>query len=129
MIKKRKTRKSRYKTGIHQSSKMGKGIKYRSGYELKAYEYLDKDDSVSMYFAEPFKIPYNYSKRTIKNYIPDLLIVYLDGKIKLVEIKPQYKTGTKTNKAKFASAEQYCAKNNLIFEVWTENTLKELIRE
>lgn len=125
----RKKRKSRYKTGYYDSSKMGKKIRYRSGYELRVYEYLDKNDDVTAYFAEPFKLPYNYSKRTIKNYIPDLLIVYKNSSTKLVEIKPQYKTTTKTNLAKFKSAEQYCKNNNLVFEVWTEFTLKELIKD
>ena len=126
---KTKKKKSRFKTGFYDSSKMSKKIRYRSGYELKVYEYLDKEESVTAYFAEPFKLPYNYSKRTVRNYIPDLLIVYADKTVKLVEIKPKYKTTTKTNLAKFKSAEEYCRTNNLIFEVWTEFTIKELIKD
>jgi hypothetical protein len=126
---KNKKKKSRFKTGIHFSTKMNRSYKYRSGYELKVYQFLDTNQDVSLYFAEPFKIPYNYSKKTVRNYIPDILIVYKSGEVKLIEIKPLYKTTTKTNQAKFASARKFCETNKLIFEVWTEFTLKELIKE
>jgi hypothetical protein len=77
-------------------------------------------------------------------YYPDFYVKMADGVIRILEIKPkkqtvrpeQPKRKTKnyinevetwvTNQEKWKSAKYYCSKNNMQFEVWTEDTLTEM---
>lgn len=94
---KRKKKKSRFKRGIHLSTKTNKKYKYRSGWELGYMKYLDSNPDVASYDYECLKIPYIYGKKT-RNYIPDFIVGNL-----IVELKPAYKTKQKKNMAKFAA--------------------------
>lgn len=104
--------------GIYFSSKLNKEITYRSSWEKKYYEFLDEDENVISYIVEPLRVPYIYDRK--RNYIPDLLIVYITGKIFLIEIKPSCYIEAAINKAKFSAARIYCEERNMQFEVWTE---------
>lgn len=107
----------RYKTGTHVSPKADL-VRYKSGMELEFYLMLDKNDSILTYQYEPVLIHYQY-KGELRTYAPDLLITYIDGSQKLVEIKPEYLLLDPQNQAKFTAAQSLYEN----FEIWTESDL------
>jgi hypothetical protein len=113
-------KKSRFKKGIHFSSKTHKKYKYRSGWELKYMQYLDNNPDILTYDYECLKIPYTYRKK-IKTYCPDFIVGNM-----MIEIKPVYKLTVKKNIAKFAAGREYCKQNGMEYKILTEIELKEL---
>ncbi len=109
------------KVGWHESAKAGK-VHYRSSYELKLYELLDNDQDVIQYEVEPFIIQYHY-KGFVKNYMPDLLVHYGNGKQILIEIKPYKLTQKSRNMAKIKAAIKYCRDKNMKFRVMMEKDI------
>lgn len=72
---------------------------------------------------EPFIIKYFYTiEKRYRNYLPDVIITYKSEKTILVELKPEYRLEEQKNIDKFVAAREYCEKNNITFEVWTEKT-------
>jgi hypothetical protein len=114
-------KRSKYKTGYFYSDKNKKNMYYRSSYELIAYGILEQMKVVKKYESEPMMIP--YGKESERNYVPDILIEYVDGKKEIIEIKPERLVNEKTNVLKFCSAKEYCRKKGLGFSVWTETKL------
>lgn len=108
------------------SLKMNKEISYRSSWEQKVIESLDKDENVLMFIHEPFSIPYVF-ENVNKNYVPDIFIEYRDNTKKLIEIKPEYFVDCPINQSKFSAAEQYCEEKGIIFEVWTEKDVEKIV--
>jgi hypothetical protein len=112
-------KKTQYKQGDYISKRTGKKLHYRSGLELKFYELLDQDMDVVAFYSEPISIPY-YFKGKMKNYIPDLVIQFVDGHKEVWEIKPSCQTTLAINEAKWTYATKYCEERGLKFSVWTE---------
>lgn len=108
-----------FSKGKYFSNKLEKEIYYQSSWEKQFFEHLDTDALVSSFVPQPLSIPYYY-KEYKRHYIPDIMITYLDGSGKLVEIKPSAFVNMEINKEKFAAARAYCAERNIQFEVWTE---------
>lgn len=107
-------------TGWHDSPKAGK-VFYRSGYEKKAYIELDADNDVKTYVPEGVTVEYfNPVKQITSSYIIDLLVEYVDGSKKLVEVKPAKWCSDDVVKAKFEAAAIKAQEMGLVFEVWTE---------
>lgn len=120
-------------------------ITYRSHWERNVMRWCDENTEVLEWASEELAIPYIHplsGKRA--RYYPDFYMKMADGTIKVVEVKPHKETRPpipgkrKTKKymdeaAKFAiNAEKWanahvaCIKNNMSFEVWTENELKKM---
>lgn len=105
-------------------------ITYRSGYEEAFMVILDFDDSVKDWNFECIKIPYTHMDEE-KNYLPDFLVNYHDGKTVLFEVKP-YKISEEAidamskgyfgnmNAAKWLGAMKYCREHDIIFTIKTE---------
>lgn len=116
--------------GTHYSSKINKGIYYKSSWEKRVLQHLDYHEEVLTFTYEPIRILYKANYETNKRYyIPDLLITYKDGIQKLVEIKPSYYVDAEINQAKFKAAQEYCDSKGILFEVWTEKTINNLFIE
>lgn len=126
--RKKRKRKSRYKRGIHISPKSQLACSYRSGWELLYLHYLDADESVSSYQYEQLKIPYISNKKTgkLRNYLPDFLVIYIDGSSKIIEIKPKRKLLQATVVKKLKAAQEWCLHHNMTLEVITEIELRQL---
>jgi len=124
----RRRKKGRRKRGVYSSIKMKTPMTYRSGWELEYFKYLDSLESVANFFSESLKIQYVSNVKTGKtrNYIPDLLVEYVDGNKVLIEIKPSSKISQRVNVKKFAAAQKYCDVNGIRFQIITERDLKEL---
>jgi hypothetical protein len=116
-------KRSKYQTGVFYSQKNNKDLWYRSSYELMAFTILEGLSAVKFYHTEPFRIPYDKNGQ-ICNYVPDILVEYIDGKKELIEIKPKIFLNDETNLLKFDAAQQYCKENNYVFSVWTEDHLE-----
>ncbi len=81
--------KGKYRTGEYYSIKNKAGFIYRSAYEYAFFEKLEAHQDVVQFISEPFFIPYRDSKGKSRSYKPDLIILYKDGSIDIVEIKPK----------------------------------------
>lgn len=115
----------RFKQGyykpINSQKYIGKELPiYRSGLELKFFQFCDKNDNVQKWGSEPFAIPYwdSFQKKNRKYYI-DFVVSIKEGNVLknyLVEVKPFKQTmepSTKNRKKK----------STLLYEqvMWTNN--------
>ena len=125
--KKRRHTSHKSKTGIY-ASKKGGPVSYRSTWELHYAEYLDEDKDVEKFYYEKIKIPYisNFKTRKLRNYIPDFVVYFTDGTVKVVEIKPANMTEKVLNEKKFDAARTWCEGNKSEFIVLTEVELKKM---
>lgn len=121
-------------------------IVYRSGWELKVFNKLDKSPSVVKWGSEAIVIKYVSPKdNRIHRYFPDLIVVAKakDGSFisTMIEIKPlaqslppapngknkqRYVNECITyavNQAKWKAAEEWCEQRNIRFTVMTEKDI------
>ncbi len=127
--KKKKT--SRYHTGTYTSPKCKKPINFRSGWEEIVCKALDRDPNVIEYFYEDLIIGYK-TKPTqvkVKKYIVDFLILFANGKRLIVEVKADNKINHPITLKKTAAALEWCSKNNVEYEIWSNQKIKELLQE
>ena len=120
-------------------------IVYRSLWERQAFKWCDNNPNIKSWSSESVAIPYKSSvDGKYHRYFVDLKITFNNGKTSLVEIKPKKQTqppkkktrtsrryitevmtyGTNTSKWKYA--EQYAYDRGWDFEIWTEDTLRNL---
>lgn len=127
-------------------------IVYRSGWELRLFDYLDKHPSVQKWGSEEIVIPY---KSPIDGkwhrYFPDVYVeqINIEGKKQkiLIEVKPEaqtkppnlankmtpkgrvsrrYLTEVMTwgvNEAKWNAAQEYCLDRGWVFQIMTEKDI------
>lgn len=116
---------NRYKSGAFKSLKMQRFVQYRSAYEYIYYKQLESDPKVLKYITEPVKIPYVDADGIVKNYIPDCLVLYDDGRMELCEIKPSEMLKAVNVKLKARAALKYTKEKglNIIYKFITEKDL------
>lgn len=120
---------------------VGRGTpRYRSGWEHAFMRFCDTNEHVLQWASESINIPYRHpltGKQTI--YVPDFLVVYRNKgntvKAEVIEIKPsgqsmitekqrpQERAVVAVNHAKWAAAQQWCARQGLTFRVITEQEM------
>lgn len=116
---------------------------YRSLWERSAFKWCDENPRVKEWVSEEVVIPYFYDvDKKYHRYFMDLKIK-LDEKTLLVEIKPEAQTkpptGTRRtkkyisesldfikNQNKWRAAISYAKDRNWEFQIWTENTLRNM---
>jgi hypothetical protein len=118
-------------------------VQYRSSWELKFFNYCDKNPDIVKWSSEEIVIPY---KSPIDGkwhrYFPDIWMKTSNGDTYLIEIKPfketqepkkrsritkQYLYEVKTwgiNSNKWKAAEEYCKDRKWKFKIITEKELK-----
>jgi len=120
-------------------------IKYRSLWERQVMRWLDSNPAVIGWNSEEVVIRYRCkTDGQTHRYFTDFFIRMKDGKKYLIEVKPKNQTTPpkepkrKTKKylkevmtyakniSKWESAKIYAQKNGMIFQVWTEDTIKGL---
>lgn len=120
-------------------------ITYRSHWERCAFRWADENPNVAEWASEEIIIPYQHPiKGTRSRYYPDLFLKMSDGLMRLIEIKPKSQTIKPTepsrktkkylnevatwviNQEKWKEATEIAKRNNFTFEIWTEETLKEM---
>jgi hypothetical protein len=122
----------------------GSKIWFRSLWELSAFKYLENNPDVKNWSSE-VEIKYiNDLDGKPHRYYVDLYILYTNGSVKLVEIKPKKQTIPPpepkrktvkyitecqtyiTNTSKWKAAQKICDQRGYSFEIWTEVTLKNM---
>jgi len=120
-------------------------IKYRSLWERNAFRWLDANPNVVRWSSEEIVIPYRWKvDKSIHRYFVDLYIEWSNGEVMIVEIKPKKETSPpkqparKTKKYvnevttyikntdKWEAAQKYATARGWKFQIWTEETLKNL---
>lgn len=120
-------------------------VTYRSLWERNVMRWLDSNPDVVEWGSEEVTIPYEHPVRGGKaKYYPDFIVKWTNGQIKLIEVKPFNQTQKPkqpsrqtqkyikevmtyaVNQSKWAAAQEFCDKNKIIFEVWTEVKLKKI---
>jgi hypothetical protein len=122
---KRKTRKPKFREGYFESKKNGASLHYRSGYECEVYELLEQDVDVVSFCVEPYKVPYLHDGEW-HEYIPDLRVNYLGGKVEIWEIKPSTQTRIEKNKNKWKAIKPYAENLGWEFKIITETEIGKL---
>ena len=123
-------------------SQENKPIIYRSSYEYKFIQWLERSSQVVRWGSECIGIRYiSPLDGKTHTYYPDYVMELNDGTTVLVEIKPwhetqpppanvpqnsyQYTTYVK-NRAKWQAAIDFCSHNNMKFMIFTEHTIDRL---
>ncbi len=120
-------------------------ITYRSLWERQAFKWCDQNPKIKSWSSESVVVPYRLmTDGKMHRYFVDLKITFTNGKTVLVEIKPKKQTkppkkpARKTrrhlkevrtyamNISKWSFAEEYAKDRGWEFQVWTEDTLKDL---
>ena len=144
--KKRTTNKGRY-TPNNPDKYLGdhRQIIFRSSWELRFFEFCDRNPNVIKWASEEIKIPYHKptdvgaNRNKVRHYYPD---VYLEVQNKhgerrkyLVEIKPMKEVAVTSkssmydkisiliNEAKWKAAKCFCDKQGIEFKIVTEHSL------
>tara|TARA_B100000287_G_scaffold261920_2_gene246469 strand:+ start:59 stop:502 length:444 start_codon:yes stop_codon:yes gene_type:complete len=119
-------------------------VVYRSLWERNTFRWCENNPKVRAWNSEEVVIPYKSTvDRKLHRYFVDLLIEMTDGRVFLVEIKPKSQTvppkkrkRTKKyvnevltyakNNDKWEAANAFANHKGWKFQVWTEETLKNL---
>lgn len=118
-------------------------VVYRSMWEKYVFIWCDTNPQIKEWSSEEIIIPYYYDvDKKYHRYFPDLKIVTQEKTI-LVEIKPDKETKPPTgqrrtkkyinesltyvkNMNKWEAANEYCKDRKWEFQIWTEDTLREM---
>jgi len=122
-----------------------KKVVYRSLWERQAFKWCENNPKVKLWNSEEVVVPYVATvDKKLHRYFVDLLIQMEDKKTYLIEIKPKNQTvppkkrSRKTkryinemityskNQDKWEAATQFAEHKGWKFQVWTEETLKNL---
>lgn len=98
---------NRYKKGDFKSKKNQTVMTYRSSYEYAYMLQLESRKDVIKFVSEPFAIRYIDADDMVRNYVPDMLVLYDDGRTELVEVKPSAMLKAKNVRKKAAAARRY----------------------
>ena len=122
--KRKKPKKRSFITGTFFSKKNQKEMKYRSSYELRYMQKLEKDWQVEMYLYEEIKIPYLLDGK-LHMYIPDF-VIKRKSSIEIVEVKPEAFIEDRVVQAKKEATEKFLKKHgleNITYKFITEKDL------
>lgn len=122
-----------------------KNIVYRSLWERNTFRWIDANTSIVYWNSEELIVPYVCeTDKKVHRYYMDLWFQTRDGKNYMIEIKPKKQTQPpktpkrKTrryikesltfvkNQSKWKAASEFALDRGWTFEVWTEDTLKQL---
>ena len=120
-------------------------ITYRSLWERQTFRWLDENPDILEWNSEEIVIPYQCkTDGKLHRYFADVYLKFRNGQAYLIEIKPKAQTHepkqptrkTKRylnevmtyvkNQSKWEAAKAFCENRGWIFQVWTEETLKNL---
>ena len=120
-------------------------VVYRSLWERQCFKWCESNPNVKAWNSEEVVVPYiSRTDKRMHRYFIDLFVEMANGEILLVEIKPKKETKppkepkrkTKRyinevmtyikNQDKWESADQFAKHKGWKFQVWTEETLKNL---
>lgn len=88
--------------------------------------HLDSDPSVSTYQYEGLCIPYvsNVKSGRLRKYFPDFLVEHVNGRKRLIEIKPSKRVNQANVQKKLTAALTWCQEHQIALEIITEIELR-----
>lgn len=119
-------------------------VVYRSLWERQVFRWLESQSFIEEWNSEEVVIPYICeTDHRPHRYFMDVYFKTTDGKRYLIEIKPKAQTQPPTQKkktkkfisealtytkniSKWKAAKSYAEDRGMIFQIWTEDTLKSL---
>lgn len=120
-------------------------VTYRSLWEKSVMVWLDENPNVKEWASEEIFFRYEHPVTgKSARYFPDFYVKMVDDVVRIIEVKPKKETEkpkepkrkTKnyinevatwlTNQEKWKEARYHCAKHDMTFEVWTEETLDQI---
>jgi len=121
-------------------------VVYRSLWERNAFRWLESNSNIKAWAAEEVVVPYLCeTDGKIHRYFLDLWFKTSDGETYIIEIKPKKETvppkkpkrGSRQrhlsesltyvkNQSKWKAAHQFAQSKGWHFQIWTEDTLREL---
>ena len=110
------------KTGYFYSNKNNTEIYYASSNEEMAFIILEELKDVKSYKRCADRIPIIFEDIE-KNYLPDIHVEYINGKIEILEVKPANLLKELLNITKFKAAIKYYKERGIKYSVWTEKKL------
>ena len=100
---------------------------YKSSYELAYLHQLESNPNVHQYIYEPFSLYYVDVNDKRRTYIPDFMVLFMDGKIEITEIKPQIMLRDFDVQSKAKSCREYIAETfkgvDMVYKFITERDL------
>lgn len=111
-------------TGVYDSKKCSKQIKFKSSWELAAMMWWDKHDDIISYDYEPQVLELPDGRRAI----PDFRINYSNGDTKIVEIKPTQIQNLKSVKEKLSVIKETLNKIGVEYELLGDHEIKSMIK-
>ena len=106
-----------------QSTKTNRWEFADSKWEMVRMSQLDADETVKSWTKLVGPVPYTDPNGVQRNYSPDFIIEYHDGRMVVEEIKPSTQLDTDITKAKTEAARQYFNDKGIEYEVITENEI------
>lgn len=119
-------------------------IIFRSSWERNLFRWCDMNSDVLQYSSEEIVIPYRSKvDGKMHRYFVDMVIKFKTGAKVLVEVKPESflkmpKKGKNQmrfideakeyakNVAKWQAADEWAKKHDMVFQVWTQETLRKI---
>jgi hypothetical protein len=128
--RKRKRRGRHYIAGVYKAVKCVNAVHYRSNWERVVTLHLDADPTVLKFEYETLKIPYvfNIKTRKIRNYYPDFIVYYADGRRVIIEVKRNSALNNSLVLRKAVAAREWANKNGMEYVFWTESIIKPLLK-
>lgn len=140
------SKKSRYKQGYVNpdslkklfESQKNEPVIYRSSYERKFIQWLERSPKVVGWGSECICINYVGADGANHHYYPDYLVEFTDGRKVVFEIKPYNQTVRpdrsnqwacseySKNVRKWKAAAEFCSRNGIEFQIITEKTIERL---
>ena len=126
--KRRRTKKPDFKEGYFVSEKNNFAKQhYRSGLELRLYECLENNPQIYKWEVEPNDCVVDYYfDGNMKKYHPDVKVVYLDGVVEVIEVKPKNQEHLPINEAKWDQAAKTLGNRNWNFRVVNEKMIERM---
>lgn len=116
--------KTSHLTGIYDSKKCSKQVKFKSSWELAAMMWWDYCDDISSYDYEPQVVELPDGRRAI----PDFRTNYTNGDTKIVEIKPTQIQKLKSVKEKLSLVKETLNNSGVEYELLGDREIKLMIK-
>ncbi|MFC5665956.1 TnsA-like heteromeric transposase endonuclease subunit [Kitasatospora misakiensis] len=105
-------------SGWYWASTGGRMVAYESRLELARILLADFDPLVAAIAAQPFQLVGPDGDR-VRKHVPDLLLVYADGRVGVVDVKAASRMGDSKVSAQFAWTRRICAGQGWDYETWS----------
>lgn len=109
--------------GYFPSLKMRRMVQFESTLERDFIYLLDFVPQVVSFEEQPLVVEYEHEGKT-RSYTPDFQVMFANGRMVLLECKPQCFVGKEANQRKFQAAEAWCGRRGWLFQVVTEEPLR-----